>query len=292
MHINTYPKETVDELVAALRAELLEQLDCLRHDIHESVEHKLAGKEDKHTTYAKREIDLKHDTKEDKGVAYTKQEVDALLANKEDKERVAFIKDVLEVKIGKKEDAGVAYSRKETDDVLSAKEDAGVAYSRVDMDKRLDEAPYVKNELDQMFAAKADAGTCYTKVEFDAFDVWTPMSFTRSLPHMEEFDFELPHEVADNARSILVSVILRSGNEGPNSWYHLDAWTYDGPEGTNRKRIRGWHYSNQHAIAFNSESWQFAVGGRFGRTLHFKWDSLRPSHNWHGGELVILGYRC
>mmetsp|Transcript_69551 Transcript_69551/g.137628 ORF Transcript_69551/g.137628 Transcript_69551/m.137628 type:complete len:293 (+) Transcript_69551:81-959(+) len=292
MHINTYPKETVDELVASLRAELLGQLGSLRDELHNSFEHKLQGKEDKHTSYAKRDIDLKHDTKEDKGVAYTKEEVNALLANKEDKERVAFVKDVLEVKISKKEDAGVAYSRKEADDLLSAKEDQGVAYTKEELQQKLDEAPYVRNELDQMFAAKADAGTCYTKGEFDTFDVWTPVSFNKPLLHVEDFEFELPPAVADQACSILVSVVLRSGNEGPNSWYHLDVWTYDGPEGTNRKRIRGWHYPNQHAIAFNSETWQFAVGGRYGRSLHFKWDNLRPSRNWHGGEFMILGFRC
>jgi len=118
------------------------------------------------------------------------------------------------------------------------------------------------------------------------------LNITKQLPHLEQFQYEIPSEVADNACTILVSIVLRSGNEGPSQWYHLDAWTYDGPEGTNRKRIRGWHYPSQHAVTFNSETWQFAIGGRFGRTLRFKWENLRSSHNWHGGEFVILGFRC
>ena len=88
---------------------------------------------------------------------------------------------------------------------------------------------------------------------------------------------------------VLVNVVLRSGGEKPNAWYHVDLWTLTGDNEShkNMKRIRGYHYY-QSAISFNSENMWFPVKNDK-KLYYFIKDTVHS--NCHAGEVQIVGYR-
>ena len=88
---------------------------------------------------------------------------------------------------------------------------------------------------------------------------------------------------------VLINVVLRSGGEKPNAWYHVDLWTLTDHNNKqkNMKRIRGWHYY-QNVLSFNSENMWFPVPSDK-KLYYLITDTVHT--NCHGGEVQIFGYR-
>lgn len=122
--------------------------------------------------------------------------------------------------------------------------------------------------------------------------LWTPLSHSWSLPRTNDVSsLDLSRLVPKDAKSVLVTVTQRSGNESPNSWYLLDMWTVKNSTGSNARRMRGWHYPGQNQISFNSNTMEFSLTAE--SRLFFQWQDPwnGPTNNWHGAEVQLRGYR-
>lgn len=139
-------------------------------------------------------------------------------------------------------------------------------------------------------ASRADMNRVPTEEQLQIMTLWTPIEGVGFACQKQGGHFELPSSVPAGASAILVNVVMRSGNESPNTWYHMDMWTCHGTW-TNRRRICGWHYPGQNAISFNSENFEFAVNGMCGRTIFYTVVDPSSGDNWHGLEAQVLGYR-
>jgi hypothetical protein len=61
---------------------------------------------------------------------------------------------------------------------------------------------------------------------------------------------------------IIVNVVMRSGSEAPNSWYHMDMWTHMGQDGTNKQRIREWRGEWREEVQFRNVEFRRALLGQ------------------------------
>lgn len=107
----------------------------------------------------------------------------------------------------------------------------------------------------------------------------------------EILNFELPIDgetIPLKCQEVLINVVLRSGNETPNAWYHVDLWTVTDNASKNLKRIRGWHY-RQSAISFNSENMWFPVEPSSTKLYYQVEDTAHD--NCHGGQVLVMGWR-
>lgn len=108
----------------------------------------------------------------------------------------------------------------------------------------------------------------------------------------EILSFTLPiggNFIPMDCKEVLVNVVLRSGNEAPSGWYHVDLWTLTGDDHKNLKRIRGVH-NPQNALSFNSENMWFPVETGSSK-LYYRVEDFPTENYRHKGELVVMGWR-